>query len=741
MKKLILSSTISLAMLFGHQAFANQSNLWQQKALNNAPAHLNPSSETYDFDLYQMNTETIKLALSEAGQDADHGTIIQLPYKNGEMMNFVVWETPIMEKNLQEKYSYVKTYTAHAENNHAITAKLDITGVGFRAAIYSPNDVYFINPYSTEEDAGYYMVFDRKTVKNLTETTCESGLLSNSYSLTESIITERISVRSEFRIAITTTGEYAQSVTGQTTVANVMDVIISTLNRVNGVYERELAVTYILIDENEDLIFTNPSSDPYTCNYQNDCLIDESQATISNLVGHAAYDIGHIFNTAGGGIAALYSLCNDNTKAMGVSTTSGPDDYGTILHEIGHQLGANHVFASAAGGCDGNGNPNTNVEPGSGSTIMSYIGACPPDNIPGSRDLYYNAHNLREMSTFVSSPGIVSNCGVHHPVNTGLTFLQEGEEYHVPKNTPFELTANAEAIGPHPTATILYNWEQQDTGNYGATEADGATATEGPLFKSQVPSEENTRVYPKIEHILDDSYTGPGERITTVARDINFKATARTIFQGYGGFITGDDVTTIKVETNSEFRVTQPSNNETWNPGDVKTIKWDRGGSTANPVNTGYVNIYLSLDDGETFGFLIVANAPNTGSYDYTVHDIGTTKGKIKVKGAGNVFFDVGKGKLNITGDPTNNINELNKQAPVTVYPNPTNDFLMIERKDNHHGLINVEVYNILGQRIEHIHFQDKQLKINTSQWATGNYFIKTTDGNGLTHTIKVLKN
>ncbi len=737
MKKIVLGFSFILALSSAGVAFSN-TNFWEQIPLSQQPINYSPTSETSEFELYKLSTSTIKAKLAKAGLSAEEGVEILLPYENGELVSFIVWETPMMEKELQVMLPHVKTYTAYAKDNQGITAKLDLTSFGFRAAIYDFKKNYLINPYTDQEDLGLYIAFDQKSLKNIDPINCSADqLLSNQdLPITNQLLSSRMGVKSVYRIAITTTGEYAQTVTTNSTVNQTLEVIVSTLNRVNGVYERELAISFNLIANNNLVVYTNPIADPYTCNMDADCLIDEAAHVLDNIIGNANFDIGHIFNTAGGGLAALNSLCNPQTKGMGVSSSSGPDNYFVILHEIGHQVGADHVFSSAAGGCDGNGNPNTNYEPGSGSTIMSYAGLCAADNIQAGADNYFNGFSLQQMSAHIASGG---NCGVNTPVNTTLTYEVDAETYNVPKFTPYELSS-PEAVGPHSTAALYYNWEQYENGNYGDDESNGSDATTGPIFKSQEPSDQRTRVYPKSNFINDNSYSGPGERLSNVARDVTFRTTARSIFQGLGGYKTSENVTKIKVSNNAQFRVTGPSNNQTWEPGDVKTITWNAGGSNNSPVSSGYVSIYLSLDDGETFPFLIVSNAPNTGSYSYTVHDIGTSQGRIKVQGSGNVFFDLGKGKLKITGDPANNINELSKQAPIVAYPNPIADYLLLDRKDGIYGPISIEVYNILGQKISNETMNGAQIKINTESWAAGHYIIQTMDANGQRNQVKVLK-
>ena len=57
----------------------------------------------------------------------------------------------------------------------------------------------------------------------------------------------------------------------------------------------------------------------------------------------------------------------------------------------------------------------------------------------------------------------------------------------------------------------------------------------------------------------------------------------------------------------------------------------------------------------------------------------------------------------------------------VSVYPNPANDFVKIEGNN----LDNVQIFNILGQKVEEFEMQGNELNVNTSDYENGVYFVK----------------
>ncbi|MGO4708720.1 reprolysin-like metallopeptidase, partial [Chryseobacterium sp. 2TAF14] len=163
-----------------------------------------------------------------------------------------------------------------------------------------------------------------------------------------------------YRLAVACTGEYAVAATGYAspTVAQTLSAIVTTVNRVNGVYEQDLAVRLVLVANETSVIFTDPSTDPFTGNDDAYTLIDESQTNINSIIGAANYDVGHTFSTGGGGLAGLGVICTNSQKASGITGSSNPigDPYDIdyVAHELGHQFGGPHTFNATTGSCNGN---------------------------------------------------------------------------------------------------------------------------------------------------------------------------------------------------------------------------------------------------------------------------------------------------------------------------------------------------------------------------------------------------
>src|SRR5690606_9691864 len=133
------------------------------------------------------------------------------------------------------------------------------------------------------------------------------------------------SVKRTYKCAVSCTGEWAYFITGGApSVPGVLGIIARLISRCNVVFQRELSVKMELIPTNNEIIYIDPSSDPYTCvGESHACLIGQVQDNLDDVYpGGVGYDIGHVFCTTPGGLALLQAVCGSD-KASGVSGVMG----------------------------------------------------------------------------------------------------------------------------------------------------------------------------------------------------------------------------------------------------------------------------------------------------------------------------------------------------------------------------------------------------------------------------------
>ncbi len=247
-------------------------------------------------------------------------------------------------------------------------------------------------------------------------------------------------------------------------------------------------------------------------------------------------------------------------------------------------------------------------------------------------------------------------------------------------------------------------------------------------MKCYLPDTSRTRSYPSYDRIINGACgTGvesAGQRLPLVARTLRFKLVARSKFQGWGTFNYIDSVVRLKVDaTANEFRVTSQATAETWQPFTQKRVEWNVGSTDQDSVKCKWVNIYLSRDNGKTFPYLLVSNAPNNGAYNVTVPNVFTTQGRIKVKGTGNVFFDINKGEITLNGDPTG-VDDLDLGNALSIYPNPGKDRIHVSAKETSGATLKVILYNVVGQRMWSGDLK-QELDIPVGSFARGNYLLQ----------------
>ncbi len=570
-----------------------------------------------------------------------------LPMPDGTFARFDVVESPMMAPELAAQFPEIKTYAGQGVDDPHATVRFDWTPQGFHAQVLSPNGAAYIDPYTRGNAALYSVYFKRDYPRHSDGWKCHTGEFPGLSAYPGPVnplggpdVGETLRT---YRLANAATGEYTTFHGG--TVGAGQAAIVTAINRVTGVYQVDFSIRMQLVANNQNIVYTNSSTDPYT-NSNGSIMLSQNQSTVDSVIGSANYDIGHVFSTGGGGIAGLSVVCRAGLKAQGVTGLPQPIgdpfyiDY--VAHEMGHQFGGNHSFNSAA--CASARVGSAAYEPGSGSTIMAYAGICGPDNLQSFSDAYFLFHSFAEIRAYAAAG--LGNCGQQTATGNNDPTVNAGVDRVIPRGTAFQLTAQATDPNGDP---LTYCWEQRNLGPaQGASGGQFPDNGSSPIFRSFSPSTSPTRVFPRLQNILSNT-TVIGETYPQTNRTLQLRCTARDN-RATGGGVGSDDVAVTVTTTAGPFQVTSPNTNVLWSG--VQTVTWAVANTNAAPVNCQLVNILLSTDGGLSYPTVLSTGTPNDGSEQVTLPSINTQTARIRVEAADNIFFDLSNTNFRIQVPP-----------------------------------------------------------------------------------------
>lgn len=484
-----------------------------------------------------LDVERLRVLLSEAPLEltaaaADAPLLVALPMPGGTFELFRVVESPVMEPGLSMKFPLIRTYRGQGVDDPTATARFDLTELGFHAQVLGAGRADYIDPYAAG-DRDHYIVYRRSDYAHKTgEATpfrCEVPDAEpgrNAVGGSPQPSTPSGSTLRFYRLAVTATGEYTTAVCSPNpaAVSCGLSAIVTTVNRVTGIYEREVAVHMTLVANDDLIVYVNGATDPYT-NNNGATMLGQNQTNLDAVIGAGNYDIGHVFSTGGGSIAVLGGVCNASSKAKGCTGNPSPVgdgfDVDYVAHEMGHQFGSDHSFNGTSGSCGGGSRIAASAyEPGSGSTIMGLAGICGPEDLQPHSDPYFHTRSIDQIVAFSAAPG--RTCDIETATGNSPPTISAGSDFTIPKSTPFTLTAT----GSDPDGDALtYGWEEFDLGAAAPPNDDSLASR--PIFRSFNPTVPPSRTFPKLADVLAGSLGANFEILPAISRTMTFRVTAR----------------------------------------------------------------------------------------------------------------------------------------------------------------------------------------------------------------------
>lgn len=595
------------------------------------------------FRVYAVDVKALDAALASAPLEADvsaakASSMLTLPMPDGSFARFRIVESPILGPDVQARIPAFRSYLVQGVDDPTANGRLDAGPYGFHAYINTQAGAVVIDPWrfgSTD------LVLSAR-LADCPGAGAGPGCGVEDFGVPEApraADKEALATGSQlhiYRLALVGTDEYfaffdpaGAAGTSPKDVNPGVNAMAAAVNRANAVFEVEAAIRLQLTAV---VGWWGPgTSDPFPAGNTIPGLYTKVQPALDSIIGNSAYDIGHgltaVSPTEGFlGAAALESGCVSDYKAGAASGSADPasDHFvvGTFCHELGHQFASRHTFSNV-GGCISNPYDGWKVEPESGSTIMSYAGACSTAVQPYA-DPYFHRKSLEAIHAFrdATTCAVVTATGNTPPVVDG------GPDGFIPTGTPFYVAGSAtDADGD----VVTSNWETMSQTSWIWDPDYGRLYTDFAPYRSVLPTTAGSaRTIPGFSHVLDGT-SSPFEQLPTDSTSILFAFTARDNRAGGGG-VAFDSI--LVTAGGAPFFVNAPNGGESFHAGQPFTATWTVGGSGAIAANVG---AWLLTENGTTY----IGETANDGSASF-IMPCGVTSSKCRLLLEGVTASDLG---------------------------------------------------------------------------------------------------
>ena len=399
--------------------------------VDGAPVRVRP--ETYAA--YRLDVAGLARQLAGAAPGA-RSVRVQVPGPDGAARTLSVVEDPVLQAGLQAAHPEIRTYAGHVVGDPRSTVRLDVTPLGFHASVRGPEGAWSVDPAVDAPGETTHVVYDRaalpgeEELHRVAEGLIRAATPGRASGLPAAARTApgALVQRRTFRLALVTDPAYARYFGTGGQPADP-DVVLAQkavlLNRVNQIYNDDLAIHMVLVDGSEALnldtaakatgpdgpcgasaCFDAADLDPETGGCTG-ALLDRNRFVVGQIIGADRYDVGHLMLGINGGGVAYLGAVGGADKAGGCTGLPFPTgdfmaiDY--VAHELGHQFAGNHTFNGTQGACaGGNRNGGTSVEPGSGSSVMAYAGICDTDDLQPHTDPAFSQRTIDEVTAHVT---------------------------------------------------------------------------------------------------------------------------------------------------------------------------------------------------------------------------------------------------------------------------------------------------------------------------------------------------
>ena len=215
------------------------------------------------YDIVTRESILDRAPMEFSGDAESRQVVLTLPTPDGQFESFAISLSPVMDPELEDWMAAqgwpMRTYRGVSLDRPATDVRLDWGGPGgFHASVHSPGRSYFIDPYWKGDTETYASYFRSEYVKGDRDFRCLVDSVPQLRRIEKSGASTAGNLR-RYRLVVAATGEYTAFHGGTKPLGQA--AIVTTVNRVNQIYERDLSIRMVLVGDNSDLVFTDPTGD------------------------------------------------------------------------------------------------------------------------------------------------------------------------------------------------------------------------------------------------------------------------------------------------------------------------------------------------------------------------------------------------------------------------------------------------------------------------------------------------
>jgi len=232
--------------------------------------------------------------------------VLDLPWPDGTFHRFRAEESPIMEPGLAAKFPEIRTYTLQGVEDTSASGRAGWSTLGFHALVFSATGTTLIAPQSQGDLQTYESLYqgDRRS-SGAPPPPCGNDDSSEvtgrdrDGSAAQGVLAagDGGAASRRYRLAVATTGEWwLDQPFFARDKGSAIGKISRIVNQIDAILWRDTRVRLVLVSENDQLVFTDPSTDPYPDGSNARDMLSRNTAVLSLLIGRDSYDIGHVFS-------------------------------------------------------------------------------------------------------------------------------------------------------------------------------------------------------------------------------------------------------------------------------------------------------------------------------------------------------------------------------------------------------------------------------------------------------------